>query len=454
MNDNDELLIKAIKDLELGNYKQARDNFQIALSKNNENADSWVFFGFCQIKLKDFENAYNSFNNALKIDNQHSFAWSGKAYLLCLSKNYKKALLYCNIALNIYPDNKEAIKIKNNLKKTLSNDKKTPSEKINKIKIEDLLNSFNNMGTFEDIDKYTAEFNSVDLNKKEGLTTLTDLNHFKNIFTEKRIKLLFKNTLTVNEYNKILLKIKKSGKNNFKQILKEKNINLDEIDIFKKITLLILSYTDIEYKTKGIELGSYSYNIIRIDDRLTKADQISTLIHELTHHILSEIITQSLMYIWNSDKTDAIEAISDYCMFNNKSNILMNEYCAHTVQGRFLPFGYQNYGSFNALLNRFDKKDKKIIKYYIKLGNSYAEDITSILEGFIPRKWRYEIKQQFKEDFNRNPNYEGIQLETKKVLSLEDRVDNINKILSNGIFSIIANDDISLVRQFKKEYEK
>ena len=82
MNDNDELLIKAIKDLELGNYKQARDNFQIALSKNNENADSWVFFGFCQIKLKDFENAYNSFNNALKIDNQHSFAWSGKAYLL------------------------------------------------------------------------------------------------------------------------------------------------------------------------------------------------------------------------------------------------------------------------------------------------------------------------------------------------------------------------------------
>ena len=210
MNDNDELLIKAIKDLELGNYKQARDNFQIALSKNNENADSWVFFGFCQIKLKDFENAYNSFNNALKIDNQHSFAWSGKAYLLCLSKNYKKALLYCNIALNIYPDNKEAIKIKNNLKKTLSNDKKTQSEKINKIKIEDLLNSFNNMGTFEDIDKYTAEFNSVDLNKKEGLTTLTDLNHFKNIFTEKRIKLLFKNTLTVNEYNKILLKIKKS----------------------------------------------------------------------------------------------------------------------------------------------------------------------------------------------------------------------------------------------------
>ena len=58
------------------------------------------------------------------------------------------------------------------------------------------------------------------------------------------------------------------------------------------------------------------------------------------------------------------------------------------------------------------------------------------------------------EDFNRNLNYEGIQLETKKVLSLEDRVDNINKILSNGIFSIIANDDISLVRQFKKEYEK
>lgn len=63
------------------------------------------------------------------------------------------------------------------------------------------------------------------------------------------------------------------------------------------------------------------------------------------------------MYIWNSDKTSAIEAISDYCLLNNK---LINEYCAHTVQGRFLPFGYQNYGSFNRLLRKLDnKKDKK-----------------------------------------------------------------------------------------------
>lgn len=468
----DELLIKAVKDLGLGNYKQARDNFKVVLSKNNKSADIWVLLGFSQMKLKEFENAYVSFDKALKIDDKHSFAWSGKAYLLCLAKNYEKALLYCDIALKFYPENIEAIEIKKNIEKTLSNEKinslksdihsKNINEidyKINKIKIEDILNSFNEMADFDDYyieneEHSTFKSDRADLNMKEGLSTITDLNKFENIFAERRIKLLFENHLTVDEYKKILLKIKDVGRNNFKQIIKENNIDLNEITVFKRITLLTLAYTDIEYKTKGMELGTYAYNIIKIDDRLTEAEQISTIIHELTHHILSEIFTQSLMYIWNSDKTDAIEAVSYYCLLNNKLYQLMNEYCAHTVQGRFLPFGYQSYGSFNILLNKFDKKEKKRIKYYVKLGNSYAEDITLILEEFIPKKWRDEIKQQFKKDFNSKPNYDGILLETKKVLSVEDRVININKILSKGIFAIIRNDDINLVRKLKKEYEK
>ncbi|WP_298523257.1 M48 family metallopeptidase [uncultured Methanobrevibacter sp.] len=459
MND-EELFERAIEHVKSKNYSRAIDYFKVILSKDKNNDDVWVLLGTCQIKLNDFEKAYISFNNALKINNEHSFAWSGKAYLLFLAEKYDKALIYCNFALRYYPENYNALIIKKDIENIISNENKKIEKHENKFDVENILNSFN---TQKDTDNYLIEedeefeinkLNELDLNKIEGHKTISDLNQFENIFTKKRLNLLKDNQLTVEEYDNILFKIKESGKNNFNNILKEHDISLSEISIFKKISLLALSYTDIEYKTKGAEHGSYAFNIIRVDDRLDESNQISTIIHELTHHILNEIFTQSLMYIWNTDKTNAIEAISIYCISNSKYYRLMNEYCAHTVQGRFLPFGYQNYGSFNMLLKSFDsKKDKDKIKYYLRLGNSFAEDIILILEEFITKNWRNEIKLQFKNDFTHPPNYDGILQETKKTVNKDERVKQINKILSEGVFSIIINDDIEVIRKYKKEYE-
>lgn len=441
----------AIKHIVSKNYTEAIDYLNLILSQDKNNDGVLVLLGICQIKAKEFENAYMSFNKALKINDKQSYAWSGKAYLLFLAKKYDKALIYCNLALKYYGENEEALILKKNLKEILSNgDDKMLSINKNKFDIDNILNSFNN-------ENYSIEENDtlIDLDKKEGFTTFSDLNDFGNIFTKKRVNMLKDNQLTVEEYGEILNRIKQAGSTNFNKIIKEHDINLSEISIFKKISILALSYAEIEYKTKGAELGSYAFNIIHVDDRLDESNQISTIIHELSHHILNEIFTQSLMYIWNSDKTNALEAISIYCITNNKSYTLMNEYCAHTVQGRFLPFGYQNYGSFNMLLKRFDtKRDKKRLKYYLMLGNSFAEDILLIFEDLITKNWRDEIKEQFKKDFNHPPNYDGILLETKKTLPVEDRVNNINRIISKGIVSIVDNGDMNMIRQYKKEYEK
>lgn len=461
MEENDALLNRAVEHIKSGNYKRASDYFKAIISNDEKNDNAWVLLGFCQIKLDKFEKAYISFNNALKINNKHSFAWSGKAYLLFLTKEYEKALIYCDFALEYYPENEYALQVKRNIENAESDDE-IVEDNNNRFDVDNILNSFNNLefgednNLIEEDDEYmTVKLNKADLNKKDGYTTVSDLNEFENIFTKKRINLLKDNPLTVEEYNNILLKIKQVGKDNFKNIIKENDINLFGISIFKKISLLAISYTDLEYKTRGAELGSYAFNVIRIDDRLDESYQISTIIHELTHYILNEIFTQSLMYIWNSDKTNAIEAISMYCISNSKSYRLMNEYCAHTVQGRFLPFGYQNYGSFNRLLKEFDsKKDKKRVKYYLKLGNSFAEDIISILEDLIPKTWRNEIKDQFKKDSSNLPQNNDILFETKKTVSVDHRVKDINKILSKGVFSIIINDDIDVLKKFKKEYEK
>jgi tetratricopeptide (TPR) repeat protein len=462
MDDIKSLFNRGIEHIKSGNYTRAIDYFKAILSKDKSNDNAWVLLGLCQIKTDEFEKAYVSFNNALKINSDHSYAWSGKAYILFLAKKYEKALIYCNIALKFYPDNEEAAYIKKEIEKILSKKNEKPQPKKNKFDIEGVLNSFNTQQKSDDEffdddeeDFSTTKLHALDLNKKNGYTTISDLNRFENIFTEKRIGLLHDNKLTADQYNEILDKIREVGKYNFKYIISEHDIDLSEISIFKKIGLLALSYTDVEYKTKGAELGSYAFNVIRIDDRLDESNQISTLIHELTHHILNEIFTQSLMHIWNTDKTNALEAISIYCISNRKYYKLMNEYCAHTVQGRFLPFGYQNYGSFNMLLKEFDsEKDKKIIKYYLRLGNSFAEDIIPIFEEFISKSWRNEIKEQFKKDFTHPPKYDGILLETKKTMPQEDVVKNIQRILTKGVLNIIKNDDIEIIKRFKKEYGK
>lgn len=88
------------------------------------------------------------------------------------------------------------------------------------------------------------------------------------------------------------------------------------------------------------------------------------------------------------------------------------------------------------------------------MGNSFAEDIISILEDLIPKTWRNEIKDQFKKDSSNIPQNNDILFETKKTVSVDHRVKDINKILSKGVFSIIINDDIDVLKKFKKKYEK
>ena len=56
------------------------------------------------------------------------------------------------------------------------------------------------------------------------------------------------------------------------------------------------------------------------------------------------------MYVWSCSKTDAIEALAWFTLIGNPLTKLTDEYCAHTCEGRFIPHGYQNYGSFNNIL--------------------------------------------------------------------------------------------------------
>lgn len=278
-----------------------------------------------------------------------------------------------------------------------------------------------------------------------------NMEKFENIFSKDNEKVL--NEITDDAYVTVMNNIIKMGHDHLNKILSSNNINVNELSILNKIEIVTQSYVQIHYKTSGAELGSYSFNSILVDDRLYESQQIATLIHELSHHLFSEIFEELLMYVWECGKSDALEALAWYIVTGNPLIKLANEYCAHTCEGRFIPHGYQNYGSFNNILeNEFDpKKDKEQIDLAFLFGNTMAKDIIFVLEGFINPSLREEIKQQFKED-SFPPRYDQIIQEIKDQMPDEIKIKIITDIISAGYKSAQEQNMHEVLENFKHTF--
>ena len=274
---------------------------------------------------------------------------------------------------------------------------------------------------------------------------------FKDIFTTKNKQSI--NQITIESYNNVIHNIIYMGRAHLNNILKVNNINLNSLSILNKIELLAQSYAKLNYKTSGESLGFYAFNSIQIDDRLYDSQQIATLIHELAHHIFCEIVEELLMYVWECDKSDALEAFAWFCITGNPNIQLANEYCAHTCEGRFIPHGYQNYGSFNKILDEnFDEeKDAEQIKLSLLLGNTLAHDIIYILEGFIGQSLRDEIKEQFRKD-SFPPRYDQIQFETSGIMPDDLKIKIITDILNSGFEAGKEKDMNEVLEEFKNTF--
>ena len=254
--------------------------------------------------------------------------------------------------------------------------------------------------------------------------------NFEDIFSDENFRCL--DELTLDGYNTIVKNIADMGHYHLEEYY-QKNSRRN-LTILDKIKALTQAYCEINYKSRGAELGSYSFNSINIDDRLDESNQIATLIHELSHHLFSEIFEQVLMYMWKCDKSDAIEALAWFTLIANPLIKLSNEYCAHTCEGRFVPHGYQNYGSFNnILMSEFDpEKDREAIGFGLVFGNTIAKDILEILEDFIDYDLRNEIKKQFKHDFTYPPQYDQIMFESNDYMPDDIKIKNIIMVLKAG----------------------
>ncbi|WP_058739255.1 MrcB family domain-containing protein [Methanobrevibacter millerae] len=238
-------------------------------------------------------------------------------------------------------------------------------------------------------------------------------------------KLEYVRYLEEEDFNTILRNIINTHEEVLKKLIKKNNICFEKLSILEKMFLFSKSFVITKYKRGGVDLGYYKFNEIYIDKReQSDYKKIRTIIHELSHFLFSEILEQILSEILDTYKTDMMEAFIFYILTDVNDFYLIDEYCACTVEGRFVPMGHQDYTSFkNCLEKEHNLNDGDISAY----GNTFASHIMFIMESFISEDLIKEINNE-----SSNINYhlnDDVKYETDEYVDWDDFVDMINMML-------------------------
>ncbi len=275
------------------------------------------------------------------------------------------------------------------------------------------------------------------------------------LFLQSNIDKLNDFNLTEAQFDNILDNIKKTQENILNKLMQEHNIDLNALTTLEKILLFSKSFVKTDYKEGGGDLGHFEFNEIYIDDRANNAIQITTIIHELSHFLMAEILEQIVSLLLNTNKTDAVEAFVCYTLVYDNFNYLVDEYCAHTVEGRFAVLGYQDYGSYKSVLSNFLREySEEHVEVANITGNTFAKHIKDIITTFIDEKLRQDIKEEFTK-INDVPKYSELQYETSQVFKWDNFSKAIKLMLTQNIENIKNNpQDMEKLKLYAVKFRK
>ena len=256
----------------------------------------------------------------------------------------------------------------------------------------------------------------------------------EDLFTDKNIDKLKNLEISQSEYEDIIDFIIRTYQANMTELISDNSVDFNSLTTLEKMILFSKSFVKTCYKSGGGDLGYFAFNEIFIDDRLDSIKQITTIVHELTHFLLAEILEQIVCYTFSSTKSDLIEAFVCYRLQDDFNNVI-DEYCAHTIEGKYARFGYQDYGSYHRItrkiLNEYNEEYLDIAK---TIGNTFSKEISKIMSSFIDDDLRNDILDEFK-DIKEDPNYDEVNIETNKMHSWDGFRQSISVILTRNIES-------------------
>ena len=353
------------------------------------------------IASKSFKKADEAISDAIQINRDSPYAWYLKAKVCLGLFEYKKALMASKRAVDLNPK-RQYVEFKENIE------------------------NFMNL----DVDDLKTDYP----NKIDSIVLFT---------ANKNIRLLSKRKLNPIVYNRILDDIQADIAKN----------TVNEEEIYLKVKRLAESFIDLEFladsnnDSSRIVAGAYGFKRAVIDSSLSKTLQIAAMIHELSHHLIFEIFKNTIMYVFQSQETDTIQAFAWYGLTKNVYWLLMNEYCAHTVECHYMKL--KNYESFNNILKINENLDKDKVKKAVELGNCLAMDIIYMLDKFFTPELVYEIKMQFLSD-RVILLKKGCEFESEVELGSEEKFSMINSVLKETLINIKINFSYGELNQFKK----
>ena len=353
------------------------------------------------IASKSFKKADEAISDAIQINRDSPYAWYLKAKVCLGLFEYKKALMASKRAVDLNPK-RQYVEFKENIE------------------------NFMNL----DVDDLKTDYP----NKIDSIVLFT---------ANKNIRLLSKRKLNPIVYNRLLDDIQADVTKN----------TVNEEEIYLKVKRLTESFIDLEFLADSNNdssrkvAGAYGFKRAVIDSSLSKTLQIAAMIHELSHHLIFEIFKNTIMYVFQSQETDTIQAFAWYGLTKNLYWLLMNEYCAHTVECHYMKL--KNYESFNNILKINGNLDKDKVKKAVELGNCLAMDIIYMLDKFFTPELVYEIKMQFLSD-RVILLKKGCEFESEVELGSEEKFSMINSVLKETLINIKINFSYGELNQFKK----
>ena len=273
-----------------------------------------------------------------------------------------------------------------------------------------------------------------------------DFKSIEELLGDENLALIDGFDFSADDYSGILRDIRFKGFENFVMLIKENKIDFDSLSILEKVTLFAKSFVKVGYKSSGEQLGYFELDRIVVDDRQTWSLQITTLIHELSHFILQEIITRILCRLLDASRNSVMQEFAAYILSCTAFAQLVDEYAAHNVEGRFTVFGFQDYSSFLQIEKNLEgEMTREEIEITKSIGNTFAISIREIFEALIDRELRDEIKEQFLDDVTERPNYKALKMENCQILTDEGFIKAIWLILDQGFKT--ASLDINELKQ-------
>lgn len=276
------------------------------------------------------------------------------------------------------------------------------------------------------------------------------LDDFESIFCESNVEKVNEFNINMNDLEKIIRNIKLTSLRNLDELINDNYVDLNGITILEKVLLFTKTFVNVEYKSYGQQLGYFEFETVTIDDRQTASLQITTMIHELSHFLLKEILVGVLCKLLDCASNRFIDVIVTYVLAYSNFTQLIDEYSAHCCEGRFTVYGYQDYSSFLNIIAQMDgEMSRDEIEITKSIGNTFANAIKDILEIFIDRDLREDIKSNFLNYHYESPNYEMLKLENCEMLTDEGFLKAIWLIISEGFAA--AGENLEILNDYLEE---